>query len=101
MRAFVFALLLVAGCSSPDNMQLLPIGNFCASDNDCGTHPFTCRLEVGGYCTKPCTVDADCPMDSLCDNTLCRRVCASNDQCRANYDCRVESTKSPVCLPAQ
>src|SRR6476659_3849728 len=101
MRSFVFVLLLVAGCSQPSNTQLLPVGELCVHDNDCGSTPFLCRPEYGGYCTKICTVDAECPMDSLCSSALCRRVCNSNDQCRAMYECRVEGTRSPVCLPAQ
>src|SRR5690348_7652739 len=83
------ALVLLIGCSTPDNTQLVPIGTTCNSGSQCGTTPFTCAPLPGGYCTRNCSVDGDCPTDSLCSATICKRKCASDAECRSGYACRV------------
>ncbi|HZS39364.1 MAG TPA: hypothetical protein VFF06_21175 [Polyangia bacterium] len=95
--------LLVAACSTAPNTQRLPIGTRCGGDGDCGTQPFTCALAgyPGGYCTRPCSTDGDCPLDSACIAPTCRRKCADASGCRSGegYACLAESG-SLVCDPA-
>lgn len=99
MRASLLGLVLVAACGSPANTQFLPIGSRCGQDSTCGTSPFSCNLSLpAGYCTKVCTTDADCPMDSKCMLTSagnqCRRTCTgAPGECRVTpdgYSCKSE-----------
>jgi hypothetical protein len=93
--------LLLAACSTPPNSQRLPIGSRCNSDGDCGTAPFNCVIaDPGGYCSRPCITNGDCPADALCIGSACRRTCVDASACRTNegYVCRSEpGTNSPVC----
>jgi hypothetical protein len=114
MRILVVALALAAlgifgpvgssGCSSPGNTQFLPIGSHCGADGDCGTSPYTCTPTApGGYCTKTCAKDGDCPTDAVCAMGACKRKCLSTDSatdgCRGpeGYVCRDEGAVSKVC----
>ncbi len=97
--------LLLAGCSDAANTQLVPIGSRCSSSAQCGTTPYACNMGPGydnGYCEKPCTTDADCPLDSLCSPAplkACRRVCKDSTECRQSegYACVTLPTGKTVC----
>jgi hypothetical protein len=100
------AVALAFGCSDAPNTQYIPIGSRCSSADQCGTTPFDCAVTgyPGGYCERPCTVDGDCPLDSLCGNArLCRRRCASDADCRVNegYACFALAPSAGVCEPRQ
>jgi len=89
--ALVGLLVVVGACDSPSNTQFIPVGSRCSRDGDCGTSPFACNTMLpAGYCTKPCTTDADCPTDSKCMITQfgnqCRRSCGAADECRVTPD---------------
>lgn len=89
---------LVAGCGSGSNVQKEPVGSRCKSSGNCGTAPFECQLNdstssatstyPGGYCTKPCATDGDCPLDSVCvpqSPSVCRRRCNDTTElCRTD-----------------
>ena len=89
-----FAALLVA-CTQADNLQYLPIGTRCTQSEQCGTNPYFCHESgyPGGYCEKPCTADGDCPSDSVCAVSVCRRKCTNVAQCRADegYTCKAQT----------
>jgi hypothetical protein len=59
----------------------------------------------GGYCDKPCATDGDCPLDSVCAATRCRRKCVDSNnapeptKCRQfeGYTCRVGLATAPFC----
>lgn len=108
------ALILVAaaaastvwvGCGDPTGTQYLPIGSRCMQASDCGTSPFTCDTAgfPGGYCSRTCVTDGDCPADALCaGDKECRRHCTADADCRQaeGYACGFPSgTTSGVCLP--
>src|SRR4051812_44736942 len=89
--AAVAVLLSISGCSLPGNIPWVPVGSRCEEAGDCGTAPYDCDTgKPGGYCTKPCNSDGECPGDSICAGTACRRRCTSNETCRAEdgYVCR-------------
>jgi hypothetical protein len=96
--------LAMSGCDQPPNTQVLPIGSGCSSASECGSQPYDCVAALpGGYCTKPCATDGDCPSDSVCAARSCRRACKDTSECRASegYVCRNESATRPVCdVPA-
>jgi hypothetical protein len=100
--ALAFVLLAaLTSCDSGANQQFLPIGQRCDSAGDCGTPPFGCALTnyPGGYCEKDCTVDMDCPADSVCAGTKCRRSCVDSTKCRftEGYACVTRTASSPYC----
>jgi hypothetical protein len=101
---FLVAAALIIGCSDPADTQYLPIGSRCASAAQCGTMPFDCSFSdgnLGGYCTKPCTTDGDCPPDALCHLHLCRRRCMNDSECRQSegYFCAPLPAIPAACEP--
>ena len=89
------------GCSDGPNTQYLPVGERCSDDGQCGTSPYVCEMAPypGGYCDKPCAVSTDCPSDSVCAVTHCRRACTDSAQCRQaeGYVCRPTGADKPYC----
>lgn len=98
-----FALMMLAfgACSSAPNTQYLPIGQRCNSSDDCGTTPYDCVTAgyPGGYCERNCAVDGDCPLDSYCASSHCRRKCTDITECREieGYVCRTTGATGPYC----
>lgn len=44
----------------------------------------------GGYCSKLCSVDSDCPPEAACpvySGSICLKRCASVKECREGYIC--------------
>ena len=100
MRMILVALALALGCSESANTQHLPIGSRCASNDDCGTKPYSCnKTYPGGYCQKDCDTNGECPQDSLCAKPQCRRKCTDAQQCRERegYTCGAAGATGPVC----
>lgn len=93
--ALVVVLLAGVGCGSKADSQSEPIGSPCTNSQHCGTAPYECILTSataykGGYCTRPCATDGDCPADSLClPAGGCRRRCTDDANCRVDqgYAC--------------
>jgi hypothetical protein len=95
---------LLLGCSDPSNTQYLPVGSRCTMAGQCGTMPFDCVTSgfPGGYCTRPCTTDGDCPLDSACSlQQSCRRRCTSDADCRQSegYYCAPPTSGHMLCEP--
>ena len=92
--AIVAAGVAAAACSSGSDTQFLPVGSRCSKASDCGTSPYDCAIanHPYGYCEKPCSLDSECPTDSLCDvaEGECRRICTDDSECRGNdgYTCQ-------------
>ena len=91
-RIGAILVFLVAACGSGSS-QKEPIGSRCKRNSDCGSSTFQCELNdatstyPGGYRTKPCTTDGDCPLDSVCvppPTSLCRRRCIVTADCRTD-----------------
>ena len=101
--ALTLVVVVAAACSDSTNTQFLPIGSRCSHDSQCGTPPYDC-LATGhpfGYCEKPCMLDSECPVDSLCDTAVhgCRRVCTDDSGCRVSegYSCQTLVENKGVC----
>jgi hypothetical protein len=99
-------------------------GSACASDLDCGGGKDTCATRLpyasllgdggdvtapGGYCTQPCSLDAECGAGAQCishglEGGMCLATCTTNDDCRTGYTCivhgRDHSSTDSVCIPA-
>jgi hypothetical protein len=95
----VFVLVCAFACGDGPNVQYLPIGSRCSSSGDCGTTPYNCAMTPGGYCQKTCSVNTDCPADSVCANHECRRKCNLASDCRASegYLCVSDGVGDHVC----
>lgn len=100
LAAFAFAAVKLSGCETPTVTQSLTVGSPCAQASDCGSAPpFACgNLDRGGYCTKDCKTDMDCPGESICafrGGTVgqCALKCDSTANCRfsSGYVCRPAS----------
>lgn len=82
------------------------VGTQCTVDSECAAlgSGFTCKLKTssmmndytGGYCTKTCGSDLDCPGKSLClgpqpgygeTDSICWSQCTTAAECRSGYDC--------------
>ncbi len=84
------------------------VGSNCASTADCnptGGSNFTCFTSVpGGYCSKQCSADTDCPQGAFCgSNGICIDACDSNlGDCLRGQQCLVGafgSGKPDGCFP--
>ena len=66
MRILLLTLLVACaghGSGSIDEV----IGAACASDRDCANRCYTDPQDFpGGFCSRSCTSDADCPSDTVC-----------------------------------
>jgi len=85
------------------------VGLPCKVDSDCAAPATKCNLQVnipfgglsinfaGGYCTKPCTADAECGAGAACplsgaasllpDISTCLKQCTAATDCRDGYNC--------------
>jgi len=82
------------------------VGLACLNDGDCAPlgPNHLCKQKTtsgantyqGGYCTRTCVNDLDCPTSALClgpqpgygeNDSVCWARCASAQECRAGYDC--------------
>jgi hypothetical protein len=106
MRRVLALLALLTACTPAGKAPIYTsfaegeIGGPCNSDGDCKsgmcfTTSFagTNMASVGGYCSKPCSIDAECGGKSLCisysDTTkFCAAFCDGPTHCRNGYLCR-------------
>jgi hypothetical protein len=83
------------------------IGDACTTAQDCGRG--TClnfAYTPGGYCSKSCAVEADCPQGTRCvpngaaaGEGACFLVCDAQASCRTGYECRVVTGQvAQVCV---
>ena len=94
--AVLSALALGIACYSDPIVQTLKIGTICKDSTECGSQPwFTCLLTgyPGGYCTKACMNDQDCPPEAICAFTggtgQCKIKCLQQSDCpRPSYTCK-------------
>ncbi len=91
------------------------IGSPCTANGEC-QFDFCARTRFpGGYCSRTCVSNADCPLGSTCSldpgdatglSRICLAACASPGTapagCRAGYVCEKKGTSldgTPVCTP--
>jgi hypothetical protein len=107
---------------APDPLPDNTAGSACTSDADCGGNKNSCMNELpfdtfssfqniaapGGYCTLPCSLDAECGAGAQCishgvQGGMCLATCADKSDCRAGYDCiahgRDLDPNAKVCVP--
>jgi len=83
----LLAVLAAAGCTSHHEAGTTDtfVGAACTSDTDCADRCYTDPGGgdlPGGFCSLPCTSDADCPADSACVDRaggMCMFVCPPFD----------------------
>jgi hypothetical protein len=71
------------------------VGDPCTTAADCGNALCINREHTpGGYCSRQCTSDTDCPSGTTCVQdgaangvNACFRVCAAEQDCRRGYVC--------------
>lgn len=104
--------------ADPTDAGTFVVSKACASDAECGGD-YRCQLTApGGYCTKFCAGDTDCPTGSVCSpmpysrlSGICMKSCATTAECRPGYACGIvylfpsdpgsPSSDSPVCWEPQ
>ncbi len=77
-------------CVTNDNCAALGAGHLCKLKTSSGASNYT-----GGYCTKDCIGNADCPSSALClsapglgeGDSVCWSRCTAPADCRSGYDC--------------
>ncbi len=103
--ALLLAALLLS-CTPPGKAPIYTsfdkgeIGGPCGADSDCKSGTcFTATFagkqmaSIGGYCSKTCTVDAECGGSNICANygttgKFCTSYCEGPANCRVGYICR-------------
>jgi hypothetical protein len=92
-RALALVVLFaLSGCTGTGNnppTQNLSIGAPCGSSAECGdAPPFACDVtRTGGYCTRPCATNFDCPIEAVCApvpgaGSVCVKKCDTGNDCR-------------------
>jgi len=90
-----------------------PLGGACNGLPDCAGFADICLFDSqgfpGGYCTRECYFNGMCPYGSFCITNsqgpgYCAPPCASQTQCRANYECylavnEITGDEEGVCVP--
>jgi len=83
------------------------VGDACTTDKDCGNGIcFQGPTAPGGYCTLACqgSGGGSCPNGSVCSLpgsdlvTVCRKACATSQDCRAGYTCTDTRGSTRVCI---
>lgn len=96
-----FICACLAGCGGSS------VGQACSQSSDCDTAQ-TCYLTTpGGTCSKGCAEEGsskDCPGGSVCAShgsvLLCSRICQSQGDCRAEYECNgLTGSSVKACRP--
>jgi len=94
-----------------DAGSLKPLGEPCTVSTECADGLCQVLGFTGGYCTKNCTSQSNCPSGSQCSanptggTSLCLKNCSQPGSapggCRTGYVCdqRVSMSGQPVCTP--
>lgn len=102
----ILSIVLLFSCSgSKKNVEGLPVGSACKSSADCAdklvciyaddSNEGVVNLFPGGYCSRYCLNDRDCPESSKCVGSVCIADC-SNCSNREGYICDEERN---YCIP--
>lgn len=105
---------------APANLPAFTAGKACSADGECGDTgscaavlPFADFVTYGdvaapgGYCTEPCSYNADCGQGGVCidhgyQGGICLGTCQTEADCRAGYRCLTLSyrwQREQVCVP--
>lgn len=99
-RTAFLLLFLLAACGPT-------IGDACTTTTDCGgALCLNLAYTPGGYCSRSCASDTDCPNGSVCvpdgasrGSSACFRSCSSASACRNGYSCGpAKNTGHQVCV---
>jgi hypothetical protein len=96
----ILALALLASCTRADTASR-DLGAPCGTDLDCGRRCLPAPSWPGGFCTRPCAADRDCPVGSACADGVCLFSCFDDQDCgflQPAYGCRDRGGKL-VCAP--
>lgn len=83
---FVALLATSAACGgSTAGPTSRAVGGACTSNSDCDTQCLSNQTFPNGYCTKPCSKDADCASGSQCVKddfgNICEVLCSTVNSC--------------------
>ena len=95
----VLALALLAACTRAD-VASRELGAPCGTDLDCAKRCLTAPTGPGGFCTRPCASERDCPVASACAGGFCLFACFDDQDCsflERGYACRDRGAL--VCAP--
>jgi hypothetical protein len=81
------------------------IGLPCSAAAQCVSLCLPPSIYPGGFCSRACRVDDECPVGALCSNNVCLFACFDDDDCsllandlRGGWSCRDLAGKL-VCAP--
>src|SRR5690606_21291797 len=80
------------------------VGSSCVTNLNCNDD-LTCLTNfLAGYCSRPCTADADCGEEAACADLgggvlRCLDRCNDDAQCRFGYGCQTVGEAAGVCYP--
>jgi hypothetical protein len=99
-RLSACALLVNGACTRPPLVSR-DLGAECSTDFDC-THRCLPRTTwPGGFCTRSCASDLDCPAGASCADAVCLYACFDDADCHflsAGWSCRTLAG-ALVCAP--
>lgn len=100
MKCLVFlCVLAAAACGHGDGDIDEVIGDSCSDDRDCEERCFIGGDFPGGFCSRACSTDNDCPADTFCmseSGGVCMFACPTFDCARLGpgWECRSESRQN-------
>jgi len=94
------SILVLAACTRPEVVSR-DLGGPCLSSADCSVRCLAAPTWPGGFCTRPCAGDRDCPVGSGCTDAVCLYQCFDDQDCSflpPGYACRARAA-ALVCAP--
>ena len=91
---------LLGGCTNRETVSK-EFGAPCFTASDCTSRCLPRTIWPGGFCTRPCSFDDDCPVGALCAVGVCLYACFDDQDCSLltdGWDCLPLSGKL-VCRP--
>ncbi len=95
-------------CTADSECAALGTGHVCKKKTSSGLNDYQ-----GGYCTKSCVTDSNCPTRALClgpqpgygeSDSVCWARCTGTEECRVGYECYAVGGGDSACwlapLPA-
>ena len=101
IAAAAVASALAGGCRRNEDLTR-DFGGPCSTDLDCTMHCLPRPTWPDGFCTRPCTVDVNCPVTSACALSVCLFSCFDDRDCAFlgdGWGCRSLAAKL-VCAPS-
>lgn len=83
LLACLFTTTLLIGCSGSSGVDEV-VGAACVDDRDCADRCYRGGSFPGGFCSRECRDDLDCPEDTICTNKdggVCLFPCGDSRDC--------------------